>query len=207
MMGKLNLFLLWHEGQNQRPRQENAKIFLVTVRTADTSEPCMQITTLQIVIDDIRNHRPIKAVISWKSPVITGFELSKFRIKQLPEEWFLRVSGMIYLCLTDYFWPALLEALLRRYLRAHFIRLGIMMASIWFFHVYFVFFLLHRKQEFRLNRYLFRGAPGQRARSYRSGQGSRGFRVGHDIIAKGQGPILQRNLLNSSSLKWWGFCQ
>ena len=33
---------------------------MMTVRTADTSEPFMQITTFQIVVDDMRDHRPVK---------------------------------------------------------------------------------------------------------------------------------------------------
>ena len=46
---------------------------MVTVRTADTSEPFMQITTLQIVIDDMRNHRPVKTVVTSKALVIKKF--------------------------------------------------------------------------------------------------------------------------------------
>jgi hypothetical protein len=53
----------------------------MTVRTADTSEPYMKITTFQIVVDDMRNHCPVETVVTSKAPVITGFELGKVRIQ------------------------------------------------------------------------------------------------------------------------------
>jgi len=39
----------------------------------------MQITTLQIIVYDMRDHRPVETVVTGKASVITGFELGKVR--------------------------------------------------------------------------------------------------------------------------------
>jgi len=76
---------------------------MVTVWTADAGESFMQIAAFQILVNDMRNHRPVKSVVASKASVIAGLELGKVGIEQLPEWRLLRISRMIDFRLAIYF--------------------------------------------------------------------------------------------------------
>jgi hypothetical protein len=73
---------------------------VVAIRAAHAGEPFPQVAALQIFAHNMGDDWTVKAVLTGEEFVVTKLELLEMILQQLPERRVLRISGMIYLCLS-----------------------------------------------------------------------------------------------------------